>query len=463
MLINQKCRENVCIYAEFADEKVQSSILFCNFTPQKNDYIMKKSLFRLLLIVTATASAVSSCVRSEFRYNGYEDQLEGYFPVDSIEQGHKWNLIRNCTNFVKGRVTDAAKVQILSGNPFITSDVEVFAEVSTTSNISRQINYIAPEAQRTIYVAVLDKNGRYLRMTMATPFMEEIDIDSKVPTGSLRGVIPQEVFYGFVADYPNPSETWDYNDVVLTLRKRQTSETTVEMDVILKAVGYLQQIGAAVRWVGKNYNDVRAKVERKEGTNLMDDPTRPRMYFSGEWTDFQKSRSGEFVINLFDDAHAAIYQSPDGNIVRRYFNTMKENSSTSAKASPDTVTYVFTFNTEYEARTFSLTEFDPFIIVRYGTSGDNFWEVHTYPYKLSEVLYPYYNGAAQSYNNGFSWAVTVPYSKYRYPLEGIAIGEYKKNIIAGAYQTKGHSFGEWILNHNDAQDWYLYPADGAIY
>lgn len=464
MLINYKCRENVCIYAEFADEMIQSSFLFCNFTAQKSDYIMKKNLLRLLLIVTATASAVSSCVRSEFRYSGYEDQLKGYFPVDSIEKGHKWNLIRNCTNFVKGRVPDAAKVQILSGNPFITSDVEVYAEVSTTSNISKQINYIAPEAQRSIYVGVLDKNGKYLRMTMATPFMETIVIDSKVPTGTSRGVIPQEIFYGFVADYPNPSDTWDYNDLVLSMKKRLVSETTVEVDVTLNAVGFLQQIGAAIRWVGKSYEEAKEKVERKGDATFMNAPEQPRLYFSGEWTDFQKARTGEFVINLFDDAHIAIYHlAEDGSVYRRYFNTMKNNGNTGAKATPKTVTYTFTFDNEVEARNFSLTELDPFIIVRYGTTGENFWEVHTYPYKLSEVLFPYYNGAARSYDNGFSWVVTVPYSKYRYPLEGIAIGEYKKDIITGAYQTNGHSFGEWVLNHNDAQDWFLYPADGAIY
>lgn len=426
---------------------------------------MKKNLFRAIVILAAIASAMTACVRDTFRYSGYEDQLKGYFPVDSIQKDHKWNLIRTCTNFVNvnGRVPDAAILQILSGDPFVDSNVEVFAEVPTTSNISRQVYYIAPEAQKTIYVAVLDKDGKYLRMTEATPSKEIIEIDSKVPTGTNKGVISQEIFYCFVADYPNPSDTWDYNDVVLTMKKRQTSETTVEVDVTLKAVGYLEQIGAAIRWAGKQYDDVIDKVERDEETNLMDDPDRSRMFFSGEWTDFQKSRSGEFVINLFDDAHAAIYQSPGGTVVRRYINTMKENSSTSGKASAKTVTYIFTFDTEFEARTFSLTELDPFIIKRYGTTGDNFWEVHTYPYKLSEVLFPYYNGAAQSYDNGFSWALTIPYAKFRYPVEGMAIGELKEGIVAGAYQEKGLSFGDWILNENNAQDWYLHPASGAVY
>ena len=424
---------------------------------------MKKGIYTTLFIIVALASAISSCVRDKFRYSGYEDQLEGYFPVDSIQKGHTWNLMKSCTNFVKGNVPNATRLLILSDDPLEKSNVEVFAEVPTSSNISRQVYYVAPKAQSTIYVAVLNADGMYLRLMKSSTSKETIELDSKVPTGVIHNIIAQEISYCYVANYPNPGDSWDYNDVVLTLKKRRTSDTTVEVDVTLKAVGFLQQIGAAVRWVGKQYDDVKDMVERDEETNLMDDPDRARLYFSGEWKDFQKSRSGEFVINLFDDAHAAIYQSPDGTVVRRYFNTMKENGSTSAKASAKTATYIFTFNSEYDARLFSLSELDPFIIVRYGTSGDNFWEVHTYPYKLDEVLYPYYNGAAQSYDNGFSWALAIPSAKFRYPVEGMAIGELKKDIVAGAYQEKGHAFGEWILNEDDAQDWYLYPADGAVY
>ena len=47
---------------------------------------------------------------------------------------------------------------------------------------------------------------------------------------------------------------------------------------------------------------------------------------------------------------------------------------------------------------------------------------------------------------------------------GVAIiGEYKNTIVTGAYQESGHSFGEWILDRTKAKEWYLYPADGAVY
>ncbi len=157
--------------------------------------------------------------------------------------------------------------------------------------------------------------------------------------------------------------------------------------------------------------------------------------------------------------------SSDGSVYRRYFNTVENASSNNngATQAPTTVTYYIDFHDAYMARNFTLAEIDPFILVQYGTAGENFWEVHTHPYKLTEILYKYYNGAAQSYNNGFSWALAIPYGQFRWPLEEQAIGERKNTIVSGAYQTSGHSFGEWILDHAKSQDWYRYPADGAVY
>jgi hypothetical protein len=79
------------------------------------------------------------------------------------------------------------------------------------------------------------------------------------------------------------------------------------------------------------------------------------------------------------------------------------------------------------------------------------------------MLFNYYEGAAASYNNGFSWAIAIPYKDFRWPLEGEPIGMRKNSIVSGAYQESGHSFGEWTLDHADAQDWYEYPAEGAVY
>ena len=65
------------------------------------------------------------------------------------------------------------------------------------------------------------------------------------------------------------------------------------------------------------------------------------------------------------------------------------------------------------------------------------------------------------------WALTIPYKKFRHTLEGVNIGFKKKEIMGfGAYSSvRGHTFGEWSMNSNLAQDWYLneYATDNQVY
>lgn len=425
---------------------------------------MRKTLVYILLIAVVTASALTACVRDTFRYYGYEDQLEGYFPVDSIESNHPWTLTSNCTSFVRGRVLDASKVQILSGDPFSETEVEILAEAPTSFNISSQMDYVVPQAKSKIYAAVLDADGNYLRLVSATTNKEVIELGSTEPTGTPNTTSLQRIFYCFEADYPNPGD-WDYNDIVMSATKEVSADNpkVVALHVTLHAVGYLSQIAAALRLVG--YQSDQVKVSQDATTTFVNEPSQERTIIKQSDL-LLESLTGDLVINLFDDAHLAMFHlGADGTVYRRYFNTIQNPSTSNNGATQPavTVTYYLEFNDEYQARNFTLTEIDPFIVVQYGTSGSNFWEVHTYPYKLTEVLFNYYNGAAQSYNNGFSWALTVPYAKFRYPLEAQAIGERKNTIVAGAYQESGHSWGEWILDHAKAQDWYQYPATGAVY
>ena len=424
---------------------------------------MRKILVNTLLIAVVIASALTACVRDNFRYYGYEDQLEGYFPVDSIEKGHTWTLTNNCTSFVRGDVDGAAKVCILSGDPFTSTGVEILAEASTNSRVSKQLNYMVPSAQSKIFAVVLDDDGKYLRIAQASTNQETITLGTTEPTGTPNTVSRQRIFYCFEADYPNPGD-WDYNDVVMSITKEPTdNEEVVALKVRLDAVGYLSQIAAAIRLVGYSYESV--DITQDEASTFVREPDRERLFI--KQSDLKlKALNGNAVINLFDDAHLAMFHlAADGSVYRRYFNTIQNptSSNNGAVQPPVLVTYYINFHDAYQARNFTLAEIDPFIVVQYGQTGDNFWEVHTYPYKLSEVLFNYYNGAATSYNNGFSWALAVPYGKFRYPLEEQAIGERKNTIVAGAYQESGHSWGEWILDHAKAQDWYLYPAAGAVY
>lgn len=422
---------------------------------------MKRNVFYTLFIIAA-ATVFCGCIRDKFQYYGYEDQLEGYFPVDSIEKGHTWMLMNSCQSFLSGNVPDAAKVQILSGNPYEDTGVEVLAEAYTTSAISKQMTYIVPSILRTVYAVVRDADDNILRITSAPTNSSNISFGTGEPTGTPYTISPQRIFYCYEADYPNPGD-WDYNDIVFSVTKELTDdENVVALNVTLNAVGYLTQIAAALRLVGYSYDDV--EITQDEKTTFVTAPDRERTLIKQKDLKL-KALNGDAVINLFDDAHLAMFHlSADGSVYRRYFNTMENGSSTSAATqSPVTVTYYIEFANEYEARNFNLGQIDPFIVVQYGQTGDHFWEIHTYPYKLTEMLFNYYEGAAASYNNGFSWAIAIPYADFRWPLEGEPIGMRKNSIVSGAYQESGHSFGEWTLDHADAQDWYEYPAEGAVY
>ena len=422
---------------------------------------MKRNVFYTLFIIAA-ATVFCGCIRDKFQYYGYEDQLEGYFPVDSIEKGHTWTLTNACQSFLSGNVPDAAKVQILSGNPYEDTGVEVLAEAYTTSAISKQMTYIVPSILRTVYAVVRDADDNILRITSAPTNSSNISFGTEEPTGTPYTISPQRIFYCYEADYPNPGD-WDYNDIVFSVTKELTDdENVVALNVTLNAVGYLTQIAAALRLVGYSYDDV--EITQDEKTTFVTAPDHERTLIKQKDLKL-KALNGDAVINLFDDAHLAMFHlSADGSVYRRYFNTMENGSSTSAATqSPVTVTYYIEFANEYEARNFNLGQIDPFIVVQYGQTGDHFWEIHTYPYKLTEMLFNYYEGAAASYNNGFSWAIAIPYKDFRWPLEEEPIGMRKNSIVSGAYQESGHSFGEWTLDHADAQDWYEYPAEGGVY
>ena len=52
---------------------------------------------------------------------------------------------------------------------------------------------------------------------------------------------------------------------------------------------------------------------------------------------------------------------------------------------------------------------------------------------------------------------------FKYPKEWTSVGTSKESFVGGAYQTEGHSFGEWAKDKNKATDWYDYPTAGMIY
>ena len=91
------------------------------------------------------------------------------------------------------------------------------------------------------------------------------------------------------------------------------------------------------------------------------------------------------------------------------------------------------------------------------------FEVHPYAYRSECVLSEY---PIDDRINRVPWSLTIPYGKFRHPLEGVNIGFKKKNTLGfGAYGVRGHSFGEWSMDHTQSLDWYLneYATENQVY
>ena len=103
-----------------------------------------------------------------------------------------------------------------------------------------------------------------------------------------------------------------------------------------------------------------------------------------------------------------------------------------------------------------MEKMDPFILEQYNGSV---FEVHQYAYRTAQILYPY----STSRIKGLPWALCMPMGDFRWPLEGVNIGFMKKGVKYGAYQTSGHSFGEWSMDRNRSLDWYEYPSENQVF
>ena len=142
---------------------------------------------------------------------------------------------------------------------------------------------------------------------------------------------------------------------------------------------------------------------------------------------------------------------------RKKYNVYNTVSSDHPQFVPRSITYVVTFKSSAGLNGFSMDQLDPFIIKSY--NGGNF-EVHQYVYRDAQVLYNY----SLSVIENLPWALCIPMGDFRWPLEGKNMGFIMREVHTyGAYQTSGHSFGEWAMDHNKATDWYYYPNKNNVF
>jgi LruC domain-containing protein len=270
--------------------------------------------------------------------------------------------------------------------------------------------------------------------------------------------------YCFEDNFPEVGD-YDFNDVVITLTPT-ISGRTVTLRVSLDAVGAMEQVGAAIRIAGLTNAEV-ASINREGNLDANFPSVCTHILPSSDiqLSDDQKYNTNDIVLPLFSNAHWAMNPvfANDGSVLNWFYNTVARNNDYAAKQndmSPKVLTYTFQLNSDEAAAKFSQANLDVFIVESY---NGGFWEVHTTPFKTTEVIRQYASGDKSAYSDNFPWAVCVPGNDFKYPVEWQPIGARSGNVISGAYQTMGHSFAEWAENRNAATDWYLYPTAVLVY
>lgn len=421
---------------------------------------MKQTL-RLLVCMATLTLILGACKKEMFDSDTAKKIMDLSFHNDTVDKYHDWTLISDWNVRVKANVEGVRSIKLLSGNPYADEKVEQVGVREANQDDVIEMSCSLPVIADSLYIAAVDDKEHYYVVAVGP---QQYDVDfSKLNTvnqGTLKDVGHQEVFYCFCSSYPEPSETWGFNDCVLRISTELRSSRTLRITVTLQAVASVTQIAAALRLDGVSYNQVE-KIEPVGGSNFKRAEKLARNFIKDEDV-LLKGQDGSAVINMFDDAHAAFYNKTNsqGMVFRYRYNVKHSNTGGCYEFTSPSISYDVTFKNEGMANTITYTALDPFILVNY---AGTIWEIHKYRYKFKEILYSYYSGQPLAYNNGFTWALEIPYSWFRYPLTDNSMGSYKKGALYGAYQTFDHSFGEWGADRYKARDWYLYPNTSMVY
>ena len=404
---------------------------------------------------------IVSCVRYEYSEEGYREIMLEYFPVESVSSASVWDLCARRRVTLTSTLSDIRKVQVLSTNPYENeTQCEVLAEGNLLQNQSVILLYYVPKTTSDVCFAALDENGRYIQVITAVAGTANLPFDSPLAEAQSFELQPQKIYYCFEENYPEAGD-WDYNDMVLGVSMERTSDPRrVKLNVELHAVGSIKQLAAAINLVGYDKSQIRSVTV--DGTNnFVPNPDAYRSIITSKEL-LLGGKSGQAVINLFDDAHAAFTPATEGApVTRYYYNTVWDTSGRQDAKNMDApvTSYIIEFLNASDAQEFGLANLDPFVALPYISVT---FEIHTRKYKLNETLFSYYNGQEATYNDEFSFAIEVPYRDFYYPQETMKIGTKKGGSIGGCYAKSGASFGEWLQGAENAKEWYKHPKGNVM-
>lgn len=431
---------------------------------------MKQLHWAAIVAISIMIGMNISCKRELYDQEAYQNYIDSVSPVDTIDPSHTWILTNSKTLLVQAPDTGGTQiVKILTANPRESGDAQVVGEAWASEGERFAMALTYPSTMTTLYAAVVDTTGRYSIVKFSPESESLIYFDNLIVDHEKVSYEPQPLLYtyGFEEDYPAAGD-FDYNDVVLRISQSRSGEREMRVVVQMAAVGAAKQIAGAIRLVGIKYNDVESVTTVDSlsfnTTNGKDFPDQMKTVVAKEKTEFYESfvsnsKTSEAVLNLFGDAHWAtgdLLEENFGMMKRKKYNVSTSVNDDYAQFVPRTITYIVTLKNSESLNEFSMEKMDPFILEQYNGSV---FEVHQYPYRTAQILYPY----STSRIKGLPWALCMPMGDFRWPLEGVNIGFMKKGYKYGAYQTSGHSFGEWSMDRNKATDWYLYPTENQVF
>lgn len=425
-----------------------------------------------LTMVAAIVVATNSCTSHDlFDQQVTQSISDSLSPVDSLDRNHNWLLTKTRSITVEANANvNAQWLKILTDDPRLSEDAEVATQVMITeSQKTYNMSFCFPSIVTTLYAALIDDQGLYT-VTAFSP--EDRKVDFSEPLYTKQNILytpqPQTFVYCYEEEMPDFLKVdFDFNDIILNISYERTGEREIRFHVELAAVGTDRQVGAAIRLKNFKYDEIESVTtvggaSFNVNTSGQDIPDQILVVHKDRTPLLMSNTENkEAVINLFCDAHWAtgdLLTENFGLIQRKRYNVGRGTDFQTMV--PREVTYIVTFKEKTGLEYLNFDLIDPFIIKEY---NGGIFEVHQFANRNDWVLQEYKIAEIVK----LPWALTIPYKKFRHTLEGVNIGFKKKEIMGfGAYSSvRGHTFGEWSMNSNLAQDWYLneYASDNQVY
>lgn len=436
---------------------------------------MNKSKYIVVLLSAGLLVCSTGCKEKDlYDPEKVKEINEQLAPIGEVDPAHNWKTTGKATISVQATIggVDVQRVYILSKEPAASaSTILGESDLTGTSSKYTSVTISYPLSANLIYAAAVDGDGR-IWLKAFNPRSGVVDM-SDAELSEVHTLPDYEAYtYLFEDCYPEPSEDWDFNDLVLRVSHLPSdNDHELKLRVSLCAVGTLNIVGAAINLINYQYDDIDSISTIKgsrEGVNYNTNlPDQYRLYIKEE-ENLVKGRNNEAVINVMNDAHWGMVPKMDedgtelGNVDRKYYNV--HNAATADGSSQSLVPQVVTFTIHFKnpklLNLFTLADLDVFMLKDFNGST---WEVHSYEHKNAAILKNQGRTAELQETNITPYALVIPTMTFRWPLEGVHIGIYKNGILSGAYQEPGHSFGEWAADAASARDWYFYPTTNRVY